>query len=480
MNRPLRRVTIVVVALFVALFASTSTLQVFAASSLNADSRNTRTLYASFSTQRGAIIVGQEAIAQSVASDDDWQYLRTYSSPEMYSAITGYFTLTQGITGLEYSLNSYLSGTTGSQFFTQVNNLITGQKAQGASVTLTIDQKVQQAAWDALGDNQGAVVALNPQTGAIIAMVSKPGYDTNLLASHDTASVISEYNTLLNDPSDPLFNRAIGGDLYVPGSTFKLVVATAALENGYTMDSTFANPASLTLPNTTTSIQNSTSGKCGGISSDTVTLKQALQYSCNIPFAELGLALGQDKIKAVADAYGFDDTVDIPMTSTASQYPTGMDDAETMMSAFGQYNVRVSPLQMAMISAAIANGGTEMYPNIVKQIRSSTLDTLEDFTPTVYATPISSTVASTLTSMMVNNVDNGYASSAKIDGVSVAGKTGTAQNGVGQKYTLSFTGFAPSTDPQVAVAVFVENQDASSNEIAAPIAKKVMEAVLNK
>lgn len=480
MNRPLRRVTIFVVMLFLSLFVSTSTLQVFAAPTLNADSRNSRTLYASFSAQRGAIIVGKKSIAKSVAVDDEWKYLREYTSAEMYSAVTGYFTLTQGTSGLEAALNDYLTGTTDSQFFSQVHNLLTGQKAQGASVTLTLDADVQKVAWDALGDNNGAVVALNPKTGAIIAMVSKPGYDTNLLSSHNTSDVIAAYKKLLNDSNNPLFNKAIGGDLYVPGSTFKLVVAAAALANGYTMDSTFANPAIITLPNSTSTVQNSTKGKCGGITSSTVTLKEALQYSCNIPFAELGAELGQDKIAAAADSLGFGKTVNIPMTSTASVYPTGMDAAQTMLSSFGQYDVRVSPLQMAMVAAAIANDGVEMTPNIVKQIRSSTLETLQDFTPTVFSQAMSSSVAKSLTEMMVNNVDNGYASSAKIKGVSVAGKTGTAQNGVGQKYTLSFTGFAPADDPEVAVAVFVENQDAGSNEVAAPIAKKVMKAVLNK
>ncbi len=480
MNRPLRRVTIFVVILFAALFTSTTVLQVFAAPSLNADSRNVRTLYASFSAQRGAIIVGKESIAKSTPVDDEWHYLREYSSPQMYSALTGYFTLNQGMSGLESALNDYLTGTTDSQFFTQFHNLITGEKAQGASVTLTIDAKVQKAAWDALGNKKGAIVALDPTTGAIIAMVSKPGYDPNTLASHDTTDVLSAYNKLLNDSSNPLFNRAIGGDLYTPGSTFKLVVAAAALANGYTADSKLANPATLTLPNSTSSIQNSTKGKCGGISSSTVTLTQALQYSCNIPMAELGLALGQEKLQATANSFGFGQTVDIPMTSTASIFPTGMDDAQLMLSSFGQYDVRVSPLQMAMISASIANGGVEMTPNVVKQIRSSTLDSLQDFTPTTFADPITADVSKTLTTMMVNNVAHGYASGAKIDGVSVAGKTGTAETGVDNKYTLSFTGFAPADNPKVAVAVFVENQELDSNVVAAPIAKKVMEAVLNK
>lgn len=480
MNKPLRKVTVFVVLLFAALFVSTSTLQVFAASDLNADSRNTRTLYASFSAQRGAIIVGKESIAKSIAVDDEWQYLREYSSPELYSALTGYFTLTQGMSGLESALNGYLTGSTDSQFFTQLHNLITGQKAQGASATLTIDPTVQKAAWDALGSNKGAVVALNPKTGAVIAMVSKPGYDPNTLASHNTADVLTAYQALVDDASNPLFNRAIGGDLYVPGSTFKVIVAAAALSNGYTMESAFPNPTTLTLTNSTSVIRNSTKGKCGGLKSDTVTLKQALQYSCNIPFAELGAALGQDKIRTTAEALGFGKTVDIPMTSTASVYPDNMDEAQTMLSSFGQYDVRVSPLQMAMVSATIANGGTEMTPNVVKQIRSSTLETLQDFAPTVFAQPLTGDVTSSLTEMMINNVENGYASGAKIKGVSVAGKTGTAQNGENQKYTLSFTGFAPANDPQVAIAVFVENQDADSNVVAAPIAKKVMEAVLSR
>jgi peptidoglycan glycosyltransferase len=486
MNKELRRVSIVVLIMFVALFGSSTIIQVFQQPALKADDRNVRQFYASFKTQRGAILVDGQPIAQSVPSGDVYKYQRQYANGPLYSAVTGYFTLNQGNTGIEGAENQSLSGTSSDQFFDQVNAIITGQSPKGSSVSLTIDPKVQQAAWDALGNLQGAVVALDPKTGAILAMVSKPTFDPNTLAGHDTKQVIATYKQLLADPGDPLINRAIAGKLDPPGSTFKLVVASAAFANGYTPDSTFPNPPRLQLTGTNTFITNSEGGSCGG--GDTASIKVALQYSCNIPFAQLGQALGYDKISEQAKRFGFgDDTLQIPMKVTPSVYPQTEDDAEQERSSFGQANDRVTPLQMAMVSSAIANGGRLMKPNLVQAITNPDLTTKQTFDPQEYGQAVSSDIASTMTQLMVNNVDNGAASNARINGVDVAGKTGTAQNGVGNKapYTLWFTGFAPADDPQVAVAVVVQNgggigQAGFGNTLAAPIAKKVIEAVLSR
>lgn len=485
MNKELRRVSIVVLIMFLALFGSTTIIQVFQQDNLSADGRNVRTLYAGFSAERGSILVAGQPIAQSVPTADEYKYQRQYTNGPLYSAVTGYFTLNQGNTGLENSLNSYLSGTANAQFLGQLNAILTGQNPKGASVETTIDPVVQQAAWDALGNLQGAVVALDPKTGRILAMVSKPTFDPNTLAVHTSAQVISTYKSLLADPTDPLINRTIAGKLNPPGSTFKLVVSSAAFENGsYTPDSAFPNPPTLQLPQSNTLITNAEGGACGGGS--TATIATALRLSCNIPFAQLGLALGNDAISAQAKKYGFGDrNLRIPLKVTPSVYPQTNSDAQQMISSFGQGSDRVTPLQMAMVSAAIGNGGKLMTPNLVDSITAPDLSVLQKLTPTLYNTPISSATAATMTQLMVADVANGAASNARISGVDVAGKTGTAQNAVGAPYTLWFTGFAPAADPRVAVAVVLENgggrgQSAFGNLLAAPIAKKVIEAVLSR
>ncbi|MEN0104237.1 MAG: penicillin-binding protein 2 [Curtobacterium sp.] len=484
MKRQLRGVSTVVVLMFVALFVSTTSIQFFSAESLRADPRNSRTILDSYSTKRGAILVNGTPIAESTAVDDQYQYQRKYSNGALYSAVTGYFTIGQGNTGIESAENTVLSGNSDDSFFQNLNSILTGQDVQGDNVNLTIDPDVQQAAYDALGSNTGAVVAIQPKTGKILAMVSKPDYDPNSLTSHDTANVKAQYDALLNQSPTPLQNRAIGGDLYTPGSVFKLVVASAALEGGkYDLDSEFPNPSRLQLPGTSTYINNAEGGSCGG--GDTVKLRTAIQYSCNIPFAELGQKLGYDTIKAMADKYGFGDAIEVPMKATASQYPDVDSTAQLMLSSFGQASVRVSPLQMAMVSAGIANGGKVMQPSLVDSITTSDLKQVESFSAKQYSDPLSSSEASDLTEAMQSVVNAGTGTNAKIDGVDVAGKTGTAEGGTGDPYTLWFTGFAPAKDPEVAVAVVVGNggglgQSGVGNTVAAPVAKKVMEAVLNK
>ena len=478
MDRQLKRVTIAVMLMFLALFTSTTIITVFQVDSLNADSRNVRTLYDSYSAERGPILVNGQAIAESKPAADKYKFQRVYANPQLYSAVTGYFTLNQGNTGVEGALNSYLSGTANDQFLTKVNSILTGQKPKGGSVSLTIDPKVQQVAWDALGNNSGAVVALNPRTGAILAMVSKAAYDPNLLASHNSNDVISAYQKLLADPTKPLVNRAISGDLYYPGSVFKLVTTSAALDSGkYKPEDTFPNPSTLTLTGTSTNINNAEGGSCGGQA--TVSIADALRLSCNIPMAQLGAALGGEELKKYASAYGYGQKLSIPMRVTPSIYNVG-DTAQVQLSAFGQFEDRVTPLQVAMTSAAIANGGSLMQPTLIKQIAAPDLTVIQPFQQSVFSQPITPATSATMTKLMVNNVSNGAASNARISGVDVAGKTGTAQNGDGRPYTLWFTGFAPANDPQVAVAVVVENGTSFGNVVAAPIARKVIEAVLGK
>lgn len=479
MNTQLKRVSIVVLVMFLALFSSGTIISVVQADNLKADPRNVRTLYESFSAERGPILVDGTPIAESVPVDDDFNYLRVYPQPDLYAHVTGYFTLNQGSTGLEGSLNDYLSGTANDQFFDQLAALFSGESPKGAAVETTLDPVVQQAAWDAMGDYRGAVIALDPATGAILALVSKPSYDPNLLASHNTSEVISAYEQLNADPNKPLDNRAIAGALYHPGSVFKILVAAAAIDSGaYTPETAIPNPPTLQLPQSNSTISNAEGGNCGG--GETATLATALRLSCNIAFAQVGLDLGYETISKYTDAFGFGQRIKIPMTATPSVYPEPESDAELMLSAFGQYNVRTTPLQIAMISAAIANQGNLMQPTLVERILASDLTELVGFEPSVFSKPISESTAATMVNLMVANVANGAASNARIAGVDVGGKTGTAQNSEGVPNTLWFTGFAPAADPQVAIAVVVENGSGFGNQVAAPIAKKVIEAVLNK
>ena len=265
---------------------------------------------------------------------------------------------------------------------------------------------------------------------------------------------------------------------------FKLVVSAAAIESGkFTPNTKIPNPSRFTLPGTSTQIQNSGEGKCGG--GYTVSLADALKLSCNIPFAQVGLKLGQGTIGDMASKFGFGKSIKLPLVATPSVYPTNLDDAQTALTAFGQFDVRVTPLQIAMVSAAIANGGTLMQPNLIRQVLSSNLAQLAKTTPSVFSNPISQSTATKLKDMMVAAVNSGVSGNGKIPGVEVAGKTGTAQNGKNEPYTLWFTGFAPANNPKVAVAVVVADgggmgQNGRGNTLAAPIARKVMEAVLRK
>ncbi|WP_439591191.1 peptidoglycan D,D-transpeptidase FtsI family protein [Microbacterium sp.] len=485
MTKELRRLSILMLIMFLALFGSTSWIQVVQAEALAVNSANKRALYDSYEVQRGSIIASGSAIATSVPTTDVYSWQRVYTDPGMWAPVTGFFNPVLGSrTALEQAMNPVLSGTGGSQFFSRIERIVSGQPPRGSNVVLSLDATAQRAAYEALGDLQGGVIAIEPSTGRILAMVTSPSFDTNVLASHNANEVNAAFDQLEADPGKPLSNRAIAGDLNPPGSTFKLVVASAALASGdYTPQSALPNVARYVLPGTNTAISNAGGGTCGP--GETVTIADALRLSCNIPFAELAVALGDQAIRDEALKYGFDTSFTMPLVSTASTYPRALSDDKTAVTGFGQGDVRATPLQMAMVSAGIANGGIVMNPMMVDQVIGPDLLVQQTFDPTEFGRAIDEDIASELVAMMVANVSDGAASGARIDGVDVAGKTGTAENGTDEPYSLWFTGFAPADDPQVAVAVVVENgggrgQSGSGNAIAAPIAKKVMEAVLGR
>jgi peptidoglycan glycosyltransferase len=484
MTKELRRLSIVMLFMFLSLFAATSWIQVVEADSLAQDPNNRRTLLDSYEIQRGSIIVDDVAIASSTPSDDRYQFQRVYTDAAMWAPVTGYFNpALQSATGIEQAMNADLSGTGSSAFFAEIERILSGQPQSGFGVELTLDTAAQRAAYEALQGLNGAVVAIEPKTGRILAMVSTPGFDTNLLATHDADAANATYDQLEEDPTKPLSNRAIAGDLNPPGSTFKLVVAAAAYASGdYTPDSTLPNPARYQLPQSSNTVANAWGGTCGP--GDTVTIAEAIRLSCNIPMAELAVQLGDDKIREMAEKFGWNQSFSTPLESTPSSYPSGLNDPQTALSGFGQGQVTATPLQIAMVAAGIANDGVVMNPRLVDTVIGNDLSVIRSYDDTRFGQATDETIADQITASMVASVSNGAAQGARIDGVDVAGKTGTTEND-NKPYTLWFTGFAPANDPEVAVAVLVEDgggqgQSGSGDTIAAPIAKKVIEAVLGR
>jgi len=480
-NRAVRRLSSIVLAMFLALLVSVTWVQYVQAPSLNADQRNVRTLYNEYGNPRGPIVVGGESVASSRAVDDVFGYQREYSEGELYASVTGYYSVVFGRTGLEREANDVLTGRADALFWSRLQDLLAGRKPQGSAVETTILPAAQKAAFEALGKQRGAVVALDPRTGAILALVSKPSFDPNLLAGHDTAVVNEAYRALENEEGSPLVNRALAGNTYPPGSTFKLVTAAAALESGMTPESEVFAPRELDLPLTSSTLKNFGGTACAA--TDTTTLADALRVSCNTAFGQLGLELGDEALRRQAEAFGFGESLRVPLRVTPSRFPADPDEPQTALSAIGQFEVSATPMQMAMVAAAIANDGVQMQPYLVAQVRTADLAVVERTEPTELRRSVSTETARALRDMMVEVVRGGTGKAAQIRGVEVAGKTGTAQHASGADPHAWFVGFAPADDPQVAVAVLVEEggdlgSEATGGQVAAPIARKVMEAVM--
>jgi len=485
-NTPIRRLSLLMAVLFTTLLVSATLIQFVQAKSLGSMAANKRTLLDTYSRERGSIIVGGQAVAKSIPVGDQYKFLRQYPQGELYSQVTGFYSYVVGAPyGLEHAADDLLTGDSDSLFVRRVTDLITGRKTAGATLELTIDPKAQKAADDAFGKSKGAVVALDPKTGAILAMVSHPQYDPNPLSSHDLGKASKAWQQLASDPDKAYVNRALSS-LYPPGSTFKVVTAAAALENGLVTDenSKVPGPAELDLPLTSTNLPNETGQPCGP--NNETTLIHALEISCNTAFGSLGLDLGGEKLRAQAAKFGFGDSLQVPLRAATSSVPADMNEPQSAQAGIGQYDVKTTPLQMAMVAAGIANKGRVMTPYIIDSVRSANLDVISSTPdPTELSQAVSEKTASIVTKMMVSVVDNGSGARARIDGVQVAGKTGTAQHEKGKPPHAWFISFAPADDPKVAVAVVVEDGGVTGSEVgggrvAAPIAKKVMEAVLGR
>jgi peptidoglycan glycosyltransferase len=479
MNRPVRKVAIACMILFAALLVNANWLQVGEASSLKAEPTNGRQLTARLERERGAIVAGDVAMARSVPSNDQYKFLRQYPDSSLYANITGYYTLFTSA-GMERSEDVFLSGDDDRLLASRVTGLFTGKERRGGSVVTTINPAVQKAAAEALGDRKGAVVAIDPKTGAILAMVTSPSYDPNTLATHDETAATNAYGLLSNNPDQPLLNRA-AQQTYPPGSTFKLITAAAALANGTKPDDRVSAPDELQLPLSTVKLPNFGGERCGDGQTD--TLIHALTISCNTAFAQLGINLGADALRRQAEAFGLNATIpDFPLQQARSVFPSDLDAAQTAQSAIGQFDVRVTPLQMAEVVAAIGNGGTLMKPYLVSELRSPDLKTISKTDPKKLGEPVSGEVAAELTTMMESVVSSGTGRRARIDGVTVAGKTGTAEHGDSAPPHAWFVGFAPADAPKIAVAVIVEDgggELGTGGAVAAPVAKQVMQAALD-
>lgn len=480
MNRSIRQWSVIVLGLFLALMANVTYIQAFQAEELNARPDNRRVLLEEYSRERGPILVGDTDVARSDEVGGEFEYLRVYDQGPAYAPATGFYSIVYGRTAVEQVANSVLAGTDDALFVRRVVDLFSGQANKGGQVRLSLNADAQRAAYEGLAPYVGAVVALEPDTGAILAMATRPSFDPNQLASHDIDEQNAAWSELSADPTQPMLNRALH-ETYPPGSVFKLVTAAAALESGqYTPNGTIPGPQEYQLPGSTATLPNSNGQACGP--NGETTLTDALRISCNTAFAMIGVDLGDDALRAQAEAFGYNSQPLPDMGTATSVYPAELDPAQTAQSAIGQFDVRSTALQVAMTSAGIANGGSVMEPYLIAETLTPDFKRIELTQPEERSVAISSETADELTDMMIEVVENGTGVNGGIPGIPVAGKTGTAERGEGQPPHAWFTSFAPADDPRVAVAVVIAEAPGSSEisggGLAAPIARAVMEAVL--
>ncbi|MFF8957229.1 peptidoglycan D,D-transpeptidase FtsI family protein [Streptomyces sp. NPDC014894] len=478
MNKTIRHSAVFSLLLVLALLVRATWLQAYDAKALADHDRNPRTKIAQYAQPQGDIVVAGSPVTGSARTDGvDYAYKRTYPDGGLYAPVTGYSSQAYGSTQLEGIYGKVLDGTD-SRLKNPVDGL-TGKQQEPGDVLTTIDPEVQKAGYRALGDAKGAAVAMDPRSGKILGMVSTPSYDPSTIAG---TSDSAEWKKLLADPDKPLVNRAIRQPL-APGSTFKLVIAAAALEEGLhgSVDERTDSPMPYVLPGTTRVLPNDiANAPC-----ENASIRTALRYSCNNVFGKLAADLGQDTVRATAEKFGFNEKeLDVPVRAYESVFPTGMDKAETALTGIGQFEVTATPLQMAMVSAVVANDGVLAAPHMVEEVVDADGETLESAGGDSRRV-VSAGTAEQLRSAMVTVVEDGTGSNARVPGAEVGGKTGTAQRGVNNSETpyAWFTSYAEAGDRQVAVAVLIEDSggprsEVSGNGLAAPVAQKMMAAAL--
>lgn len=483
MQRQIRRVGIGLVALFVAVFAQLNYVQIFAAERIAKNPSNILNLIRQYSIKRGAILTrDNEVIAQSKATNDKLKYLRVYPQGDLYGHITGYVSVAAGARfGLESTYDDQLLGHSNVLSMQDIQDRLFGGGRQGDDLQTTIDSRLQEAAKQALGDNRGAVVAMDPRSGEVRALWSNPSYDPSPLSVHDTSDAQHAYEALdPTSPQSPLVDLATRVT-YPPGSTFKIVTLSAALDSGrYTPQSTFDDPVELELPLTNNTLMNFSHGTCAG--GGQITLFEALTVSCDTTFAELGLKIPDD-VRKTAEALSFNDAIPFDLPVQPSTFPH-IDDADAPLRAYaaiGQGDTSATPLQMALVAATVANDGTVPRPRLVHEIIDPSGGIVDRFSPSDLGRAMSPATAEQVTQMMESVVEKGTGTAAQIPGIKVAGKTGTAQTSEGQNPHTWFICFAPADDPKIAVAVIVEHggsfgSEATGGAVAAPIAKQILEA----
>lgn len=458
LRKSIRKTALFSLSLLVMLIAYVTYLQVIESNTLAYNPLNRRTVEASKRVERGKITdIHGKVLAQSTLATTK-EYKREYPYDVLFAHVVGYDSTKYGKAGIESVYDGYLSGQTNPEKrLGAIGQLFQG--GTGNTIMLTIDSRTQQAAYQALGSNRGAIVAINPKTGAIIAMVSRPSFDPNNLENN--------WGEISQSSSSPLINRASQG-LYPPGSIIKVLTAEAALaEQVATSNRQFTCTGALKIaPDYTLPEANNTAhGK--------INLKQALAVSCNVTFGQLALDLGRSRMAKQFERYGFTNPINSDIQESAPKLPefSRLSDGDLAQIGIGQGSLLVTPLRMAMLASTFANKGTIMKPYLVQRITAPDGEIINETSPEKWLSPVSITLAEQVGSMMVSVVNEGTGTAAAVRGVQIAGKTGTAENPHGAPHAW-FIGYAPAENPQIAIAVIVENAG-SGGRVAAPIARQI-------
>jgi peptidoglycan glycosyltransferase len=480
-NRQIRRLAVAIIVLYGALFVQLNLVQVVRATDYNDDPTNTRAVVRDYGRPRGQIVTADEVvIARSIETDSHFGRQREYPEHDLFGPITGYFSFSHGTEGVERTSNAELAGRSASRSLDDLADLLLDDTHTN-DVVLTVDKRVQQAARDALGDRKGAVVAVDPRDGSVLALWSFPSFDPEPLSSNDQALAQQSRQALLDDPNNPLLPRSYR-ETYFPGSTFKVVTSVAGLRTGVTPDDpSYAVETSFVPPDTRSPIRNFGGASCGG------RLFDILRVSCNTAFARMGVDAGGEALVGAATDFGFNEgpPFDLPNAEPSTIETPGFFEQNRPLlaqTAIGQNTVRATPHQMALVAAGIANGGRVMEPHVLDRVIDDEGRVVERFRPKVWRRAASASEAATVRDAMVGVAANGTATALAVPGVTTAGKTGTAEVGNGTSHAW-IIGFAPAEAPRVAVAVIVEGQpgtDQPGGQVAAPIARAVMEAALQQ
>ena len=477
MSRQIKIILGIFTVLLLLIIANLSWVQIFGAQKIADNTANNRGMVSQYAIQRGEILTADgEVAAQSVQTTSQYKYQRVYPMGPLFANLTGYDSWRYGRTGLEKKFNQDLLGEGNTTFRSWLNGLL-GKSRKGNTIVMTADSRLQRTATEALGKQKGAVVALDPQTGAVLACVTYPTYNPNLAVPGSNDDKQAAWNALIADPNQPFVDRATEG-LYPPGSSFKVVTAAGALDDGtVTPDSQFDCTGTYHIPQFGNhSIPDFNTRGHGQISFET-----ALIVSCNVTFAQVAIKMGAPAFVAAAEAFGFNKVIPftLPVAKTHIQSASSMDLLALASAGIGQGQDLASPLQMALVAAAVADGGKIMKPYAVSEVQDYNGTTLQRFGPQEWGSAMKEETSATLTDMMVQVVSKGTGTAARIDGVDVAGKTGTAETGVEGQAHAWFISFAPANDPKIAVAVIVEN-GGEGGAVAAPIARQVMEEALSQ